>query len=95
MSAVSRKKRKTVRDIRAAKHNTPLVCLTAYTAPVASVLDERVDLLLRADLEVELRLVDVDLGPQPHTTALQGPTSLVLRLFLLTSGTSTDSTDGQ
>jgi len=49
MSAVSRKKRKTVRDIRAAKHNTPLVCLTAYTAPVASVLDERVDLLLVGD----------------------------------------------
>lgn len=39
----------TVRDIRAAKHHTPLVCLTAYTAPVAAVLDERVDLLLVGD----------------------------------------------
>jgi 3-methyl-2-oxobutanoate hydroxymethyltransferase len=49
MSAVSRSKRITVRDIRAAKHKTPLVCLTAYTAPVASVLDDRVDLLLVGD----------------------------------------------
>ncbi|MDA0662618.1 MAG: 3-methyl-2-oxobutanoate hydroxymethyltransferase [Proteobacteria bacterium] len=49
MSAVNRSKRITVRDIRAAKHKTSLVCLTAYTAPVASVLDDRVDLLLVGD----------------------------------------------
>jgi 3-methyl-2-oxobutanoate hydroxymethyltransferase len=49
MSAVNRNKRVTVRDIRARKGGVPLVCLTAYTAPVASILDERVDLLLVGD----------------------------------------------
>ena len=42
-------RRKTVRDIVAAKGETPLVCLTAYTTPVARLLDEHADLLLVGD----------------------------------------------
>ncbi len=41
--------RKTIPDIRAAKASTPLVCLTAYTAPMARILDRHADLLLVGD----------------------------------------------
>ena len=36
-------------DIAARKGKTPLVCLTAYTAPMAALLDEHCDLLLVGD----------------------------------------------
>jgi 3-methyl-2-oxobutanoate hydroxymethyltransferase len=36
-------------DITARKGKAPIVCLTAYTAPVASILDEHCDLLLVGD----------------------------------------------
>lgn len=36
-------------DIAARKGGTPIVCLTAYTAPVAELLDEHCDLLLVGD----------------------------------------------
>jgi 3-methyl-2-oxobutanoate hydroxymethyltransferase len=49
MSAQIQTTRKTVRDIAAAKGKTPLVCLTAYTAPMAELLDTRCDLLLVGD----------------------------------------------
>jgi 3-methyl-2-oxobutanoate hydroxymethyltransferase len=49
MSIPVRKKRMSVPDIRARKGGDPLVCLTAYTAPIASILDERVDVLLVGD----------------------------------------------
>lgn len=49
MSAQTQSARKTVKDIAAAKGATPLVCLTAYTAPVAGLLDEKCDLLLVGD----------------------------------------------
>ena len=49
MSKQIQTRRKTVRDIRAAKGATPLVCLTAYTAPMAELLDERVDMMLVGD----------------------------------------------
>ncbi len=49
MSAQTQSRRKTVRDIAAAKGGTPLVCLTAYTAPVAEILDSRCDVLLVGD----------------------------------------------
>ena len=39
----------TVSDIRGAKGATPLVCLTAYTTPVAQAVDEACDLLLVGD----------------------------------------------
>ncbi len=49
MSAQAQSARKTVKDIAAAKGATPLVCLTAYTAPMAGMLDEVCDLLLVGD----------------------------------------------
>ncbi len=49
MSAQVQSARKTVKDIAAAKGATPLVCLTAYTAPMAELLDSRCDLLLVGD----------------------------------------------
>jgi 3-methyl-2-oxobutanoate hydroxymethyltransferase len=36
-------------DITARKGKTPIVCLTAYTAPMAEILDEHCDLLLVGD----------------------------------------------
>lgn len=41
--------RKTIQDIRGQKGGMPLVCLTAYTARVAQVLDEHCDLILVGD----------------------------------------------
>ena len=49
MSKQTQTTRKTVRDIEAAKGGTPLVCLTAYDAPTAALLDEHADLLLVGD----------------------------------------------
>ena len=49
MSVGTRKKRLSVTDIRARKGGDPLVCLTAYTVPVASILDSRMDILLVGD----------------------------------------------
>ncbi len=49
MSAQTQKRRKTVRDIAKAKGGEPLVCLTAYDAPRAALLDEHCDLLLVGD----------------------------------------------
>jgi 3-methyl-2-oxobutanoate hydroxymethyltransferase len=42
-------RRVTAPDIAARKGQTPIVCLTAYTAPVAEILDEHCDLLLVGD----------------------------------------------
>ena len=41
--------RTSVRDIVKRKGGAPIVCLTAYTAPVAKILDRHVDLLLVGD----------------------------------------------
>ncbi|MGH7095275.1 MAG: 3-methyl-2-oxobutanoate hydroxymethyltransferase [Stellaceae bacterium] len=49
MSVESRTKRLSVTHIRARKGGDKLVCLTAYTAPVARLLDDAVDLLLVGD----------------------------------------------
>ncbi|MCH2458079.1 MAG: 3-methyl-2-oxobutanoate hydroxymethyltransferase, partial [Henriciella sp.] len=49
MSAQSQVRRKTVRDIIAAKPGEPLVCLTAYDAPTAAIMDPYCDLLLVGD----------------------------------------------
>src|SRR3990167_8385349 len=49
MSKQTQTARKTVKDIAAAKGGTPLVCLTAYDAPMAALLDEHADLLLVGD----------------------------------------------
>jgi 3-methyl-2-oxobutanoate hydroxymethyltransferase len=47
--AVIPMKRMTVPDILARKASTPLVALTAYTAPMARILDNHVDILLVGD----------------------------------------------
>ena len=49
MSAQSQTRHKTVKDIAAAKGGDPLVCLTAYDAPTAALLDPHCDLLLVGD----------------------------------------------
>jgi 3-methyl-2-oxobutanoate hydroxymethyltransferase len=56
-------KRITTRDIRAAKGGTPIVCLTAYTAPMAKLLDPHVEILLVGDsLGMVLYGMDTTLG---------------------------------
>jgi 3-methyl-2-oxobutanoate hydroxymethyltransferase len=49
MSKHVQAKRLTAPDIRARKGGEPIVCLTAYTAPMAALLDEHCDLLLVGD----------------------------------------------
>lgn len=49
MSTEIRKKRISVGDIRARKGGEPIVCLTAYSTPVAERLDAIVDLILVGD----------------------------------------------
>jgi 3-methyl-2-oxobutanoate hydroxymethyltransferase len=49
MSKQTLSPRKTVRDIAAAKGAVPLVCLTAYDAPTAAILDRHADVLLVGD----------------------------------------------
>ena len=49
MSAEVRIRRKTSRDVRLMKSQTPIVVLTAYTAPMARLLDKHVDVLLVGD----------------------------------------------
>lgn len=49
MSAQTQVRRKTVKDIAKAKGGEPLVCLTAYDAPIAGLLDPHVDVILVGD----------------------------------------------
>ena len=49
MSAQQTTKRLTTQDIRQRKHSEPLVVLTAYTAPMARLLDSHSDILLVGD----------------------------------------------
>ncbi len=49
MSAQNKIQRKSVLDIAKAKGATPLVCLTAYDAPMAGLLDPHCDVLLVGD----------------------------------------------
>jgi len=49
MSAQSPTRRNTVKDIAAAKGATPLVCLTAYDAPMAALVDAHCDMILVGD----------------------------------------------
>jgi 3-methyl-2-oxobutanoate hydroxymethyltransferase len=49
MSVEAQTKRLSVTQIRSRKGETKLVCLTAYTAPVARLLDQEVDVLLVGD----------------------------------------------
>lgn len=49
MSSQTLKKRVTTADIAARKGGEPIVCLTAYDAPMAAILDEQCDILLVGD----------------------------------------------
>lgn len=49
MSVAMATKPVTTRDLRARKGGDPIVCLTAYTAPMARLLDAEVDVLLVGD----------------------------------------------
>ena len=49
MASKERIKRVTVPEIRGRKGSQPIVCLTAYTAPVAEMIDPHVDLILVGD----------------------------------------------
>ena len=49
MSAQRQDRRLSAADVAARKGGEPLVCLTAYTAPVAEILDEHCDVLLVGD----------------------------------------------
>lgn len=49
MSVEQRSRRLSVTDIGARKNQTPLVCLTAYTTPIAKLLDPHCDILLVGD----------------------------------------------
>ena len=42
-------RRKSANDIRSLKDKSPIVCLTAYTAPIARAIDAKVDLMLVGD----------------------------------------------
>lgn len=63
MSAQASIRRLTAPDIGARKGQTPIVCLTAYTTPMAKLLDPHVDLLLIGDsLGMVLYGMDSTLG---------------------------------
>lgn len=63
MSTEVRTKRVTTRDIRARKGGEPVVVLTAYTTPIARLLDPHVDVLLVGDsLGMVLYGMDTTLG---------------------------------
>jgi len=49
MSATARNKALTPPDIQSMKGSTPIVCLTAYTTPIAKMIDEHTDLVLVGD----------------------------------------------
>lgn len=49
MSTERRSQRISVPDLAARKGGRPIVCITAYTAPMAKILDRHVDLLLVGD----------------------------------------------
>ena len=49
MSATARKKAPNAQDIRARKGGAPLVSLTAYTTPMARLMDDHCDFVLVGD----------------------------------------------
>jgi len=49
MSKINEIKRNTIRDIILLKKQRPVVCLTAYSAPLATIVDQYTDLILVGD----------------------------------------------
>lgn len=65
--------RKTIVTIREQKGKTPIVCLTAYTAPMAKILDPHVDVLLVGDtLGMVVHGLDSTLGVTVEMMKLHG-----------------------
>jgi 3-methyl-2-oxobutanoate hydroxymethyltransferase len=71
MSKQSQSRRISVPDIRAMKGREKIVCLTAYTAPIATLLDPHADFLLVGD----------SLGMVVH--GLPTPTAVTLEMMIL------------
>ena len=73
MSVQRRPKSVTVRGITRRKGGTPIVCLTAYTTPMARILDPLVDLLLVGDsVGMVLYGMDTTLGVTLDTMVAHG-----------------------
>lgn len=74
MSATpDRKPRLTPADIRARKGGEPVVCLTAYTTPVAELVDRHCDLVLVGDsVGMVLHGLDSTLGVTMEMMILHG-----------------------
>ncbi len=73
MSSQTDVKRVTVPQIRARKGQEPIVCLTAYTAPQARLLDPHVDLLLVGDsVAMVIHGMDTTIGVTLDTMILHG-----------------------
>ncbi len=71
MSVVAKPKRMSVPRLRARKGRDPIVCLTAYTAPIARLVDRHVDLILVGD----------SLAQVVHGMASTVPVPLELMIF--------------
>lgn len=73
MSATAMTRRLTPLDIRARKGGEPIVCLTAYTTPVARIADPHCDLLLVGDsVGMVLHGLPSTLGVSVEMMALHG-----------------------
>jgi len=73
MSVAGHRSAVSVQDIRRRKGGDPIVCLTAYTAPMARILDPRVDLILVGDsLGMVLYGMDTTLGVTLDTMIAHG-----------------------
>ena len=73
MSSPVRTRPTTIRQLRRRKGETPLVCLTAYGAPMARLLDPHVDLLLVGDsLGMVLYGAETTLGVSLDTMIAHG-----------------------
>lgn len=73
MSAQSKTRRITASDIRARKGQEPVVCLTAYDAPTARLLDPHCDLLLVGDsLGMVVHGLDSTIGVTMEMMILHG-----------------------
>ena len=92
-------RRKSANDIRSLKGKIPIVCLTAYTAPIARVIDEKVDLMLVGD-SLGMVLYDyentlqVTLGQMiNHAKSVVGASSKSCVIVDMPFGTYEESTD--
>ncbi|MBV7409056.1 3-methyl-2-oxobutanoate hydroxymethyltransferase [Maritimibacter sp. DP1N21-5] len=73
MSASGSERAKTPSDIRAMKGGAPIVCLTAYTTPVARLVDAEADLVLVGDsVGMVLHGMDSTLGVTMELMILHG-----------------------